>query len=155
MKNFKAKMFVIACFDCLAFSACKTFKADGLAFYSFDGVTYESLGNFSDSATVHEFLGVSGGPNFFNISADAMKDKITSMIWKEIQKKGGNAARNITITYRVTPLQTCFNGLTSSIWAPATVTVKGDVIRVNPSLAKLDTEKAIEVAMKTSTIIEE
>ena len=84
-----------------------------------------------------------------------MKDKITNIIWKEVQKKGGNAARNITITYRITPFQTCCNSLTGSIWAPATVTVSGEVIRVNPNLAKLDTEKAIEIAMKKSTIIEE
>lgn len=155
MKNTKKLLIVFAGLVCLAFSACRTFRADGLAFYDFGGVEYESLGTFSDSATVHEFLGVSGGPNLFNISSDAMKDKVTAIIWKEVQKKGGNAARNITITYRITPLQTCCNGLTGSIWAPATIVVKGEAIRVNPSVAKIDTDKAIEVAIKNPTIIEE
>ena len=89
MKNTKKLLVLFAGLVCLTFTACNTFRADGLAFYSFDGVEYESLGKFSESATVHEFLGVSGGPNFFNISSDAMKDKVTSIIWKEIQKKGG------------------------------------------------------------------
>ena len=130
MKKVNKLLFIAGLLMCFAFSACKTFRADGLAFYSFDQ-GYESLGTFSKKATVHEFLGTSGGPNLFNISSTAMSDKAYAMIAREVEKKGGNAARNVTIQYSVNPFQLFFNTITEGIWAPATLVVSGEVIRVN------------------------
>lgn len=129
----------------LTLTACTTFKAEGLAFAAFDDV--EVLGTFSERETVNEFFGTPGGTNLLNITSEAMNAKITSIIWNEIQKRGGNAARNITITYSAGLPARIVNAFTFGIWAPAALRVEGEVIRTNSPTAQLDTDSAIEVAL--------
>ena len=107
----------------------------------------EVLGTFSKSKTVHEFLGTPGGANLFNISAATMSDKVSGIIWKEILEKGGNGARNITISYSAGPLAYLANTITFGIWAPAKLKISGEVIRTGTQTANVDTTKAIESAV--------
>jgi hypothetical protein len=76
-------------------------------------------------------LGQSGGTNLFNISSNATSGPIRDAIEKEIRKKEGTAAINISVKYGSNPLQWFLNGLTFNIWAPSTVTISGTVIKQN------------------------
>lgn len=143
MKKF---IFMLSVLSAVFLSSCVTFKADGLAFTTANE-NVQVLGNFSKKKTVHELFGTSGGTNLFNISATAMNEKITGIIWQEIQKKGGNAARNISITYSAGPLAYIANVITFGIWAPASLKVTGEVIKTNSQTAQIDTENAIDVAI--------
>lgn len=127
MKN---KLFFIALAVCIVFGACTTFQATGLQFgVSTKGT--EILGDFSTKIWTHKFLGQSGGTNLFNISSGVTSGPIKNAIDKEIQKKGGTAAVNITIKYGSNPIQWILNNITFNIWAPATVTITRTVIKEN------------------------
>ncbi len=132
------------------FASCTTFQMEGLT-YTLDTANAESLGTFSRSVMVHEVLGSSGGSNLANISATAMSDKATAIIFNEIQKKGGNAARNIKISYYVGPLAYFGNWITLKIWAPARLKISGEVIRTSSQTARIDTENAISNAVNQFT----
>ena len=124
-----------------------SFKATDLAVLRQDS-SMKMLGHFKTTVLVHEFLGSSGGANLFNITADAMNDKISDIVWKEINKKGGNGAINIEIEYSATFLDMLANGITETIWAPAHLTISGDVILYESSLiGNLDTDESINIAM--------
>ena len=106
----------------LSVTSCMSFKATDLAIIRQDQ-SMKMLGHFTKTVLVHEFLGASGGANILNITADAMNEKITDIVWKEINKRGGNGAINIEIEYSATFLDILANGLTESIWAPAHLTI--------------------------------
>jgi hypothetical protein len=129
MKN---KLFLIVLAVCVGMFlvACTTFQASGIQMgISISG--YENLGNFSTKVYVSKFLGQSGGTNLLNLSSNATTGPIRDVIDKEIQKKGGTAAINISIKYGSNPIQWFLNYLTLNIWAPATVTISGTIIRQN------------------------
>jgi hypothetical protein len=130
----------------LLLSSCVTFKAEGLTYIT-DVSNAEVLGTFSESKYVNEFLGTPGGSNLFNITSTAMSDKITAIIWKEIQKKGGNGAKDITITYSSTLLSHIANYITVGIWAPAKLKITGTVILTHSNTISADTQRAIDAAL--------
>jgi hypothetical protein len=127
MKN-KVFFLVFAVFIGICFVACTTFQASGIQMGMSTSGT-ETLGNFTTKAYVNKFLGQSGGTNFLNLSSDATTGPIRDAIEKEIQKKGGTAAINISIKYGSNPIQWILNYITFNIWAPSTVTISGIVIR--------------------------
>jgi len=129
MKN---KLFLIVLAVCMLafFAACTTFTASGFQVGMSTSGT-EVLGDFSTTVRVHKFLGTSGGINLFNLSSNATNGPIRDVIDKEIQKKGGTAAINISVRYRASFIQKILNNITLKIWAPARVTIKGTVIRQN------------------------
>ena len=130
----------------IAFTACTTFKVEGLALSTMTS-NAESLGLFSKKKLVHEFLGNPAGANLFNISATVMSDKVSEIIWEEITARGGNGARNITISYSAGPLAYIANYFTFRIWAPATLKISCEIIKTNAQTVRLDTAKAIESAV--------
>ncbi|HOS29342.1 MAG TPA: hypothetical protein PLR39_00940 [Treponemataceae bacterium] len=111
----------------LCLSSCTTFKAQGLSTYI--PTSYENLGTFNESITVHKFLGSPAGSTLFNITQDTTNDAVEMLIWKEVKKRGGRGAIDIEIVYEGTFLNYLCNSLTSGIWAPAKLTVSGTVIR--------------------------
>lgn len=111
---------------------CTTFKADGLAFMPMDD-DMMVVGNFEDSVMVHKFLGTSGGTNLFNISSGATVDKLSSAVWKNVQKMGGTGAINVKISYGSNFLHWFLNGLTWNIWAPSKITISGTVVKTKDS----------------------
>jgi hypothetical protein len=128
----KKGLFLVALVVCMGifFAACTTFQASGFQVGMRTSGT-EVLGDFTANVWVNEFLGSSGGTNFLNLSATAMSGPIRDAIDKEIRKKNGTAAINITVRYRVGPIQYILNYITGTLWAPATVIVSGTVIRQN------------------------
>ena len=131
----------------LTFTSCMSFKATDLAVLRQDS-SMKMLGHFQTTVVVNEFLGSSGGANLFNCTADVMNEKINDIVWKEINKKGGNGAINIDIEYTATFLDILANSITETIWAPAHLTISGDVILYESSfIGNLDTEESINIAM--------
>jgi hypothetical protein len=128
MKN-KLFLIVLAVIG-ICFTACVSFKSSGLQMGMSTSGT-ENLGNFTTTVFVNKFLGTSAGTNLFNLSSDATDGKVRIAIEKEIQKKGGTAAINISIKYWAGPFQAILNGLTGTLWAPGTLTITGTVIRQN------------------------
>ena len=110
----------------LLLASCTTFKMENVAYGTING---EVLGTFSTKVKVHEFLGDSGGMNFVNITSTAMDKKIQDAIDYEIKKLGGSAAINVKIEQKASALDMFLNWITCDIYAPATVTVTGTVIR--------------------------
>lgn len=128
MKKFFTAIITVALIS--LFSACTTFQAEGLA-VTRPGENDVFLGTFNRSVMVNEFLGTPGGTNLFNISANAMKAAATDLVWAEVTKLGGNAARDVEITYSANLFHYILNQLTWGIWAPAKINVKGTVIRTS------------------------
>jgi len=127
MRN-KTFLIVLAVCVFIVFIGCTTFQSSGMQMgFSTEGT--ENLGNFTKKVYINKFLGTSGGTNLFNLSSDATNGPIRDAIEKEIQKKGGTAAINISIKYGSNPIQWWLNGLTGNIWAPSTVTISGTVIK--------------------------
>lgn len=129
MKN---KLFLITMVVslCICFAACTTFEASGIQMGMSTSGT-QVLGDFSTKVTVSKFLGQSGGTTFANISSGATTGPIRDAIDREIRKMGGTAAINVSIKYGSNPVQWILNSLTFNLWAPATITIKGTVIRQN------------------------
>jgi hypothetical protein len=129
MKN-KLFLVVLAVCVCIAFVGCTTFQANGIQMgFSTNGT--EILGDFSTKVYINKFLGQSGGTNLFNLSSNATSGPIRDAIDREIRKKEGTAAINISVKYGSNPIQWFLNGLTFNIWAPSTVTISGTVIKQN------------------------
>jgi|TergutMp193P3_1026864.scaffolds.fasta_scaffold19305_2 hypothetical protein len=129
MKN-KLFLIVLVVFVGMGFIACTTFQASGIQM-GMNTSGYEVLGNFTTRVLINKFLGQSGGANLFNLSSNATSGPIRDAIDKEIQKKGGTAAINVSIKYGSNPIQWILNNITGTIWAPSTVTISGTIIRQN------------------------
>jgi len=129
MRNKMLIILLIACAG-LIITACTTFQASGLQVGMSSSGT-EVLGNFSTTVYINKFFGASGGANLLNLGASATSGPIRNAIDKEIQKKGGTAAINISIKYSASLLQMLLNSITGTIWAPATITITGTIIRQN------------------------
>lgn len=132
----------------LFFTSCTTFKASNLAVMPNDPSSMVMLGHFERNVLVSEFLGSSGGSNLFNLSADAMEEKLTDLVWSEINKQGGNGAINVEIEYEAGFLDILANYITSGIWAPAHLKISGNVIRYGArSVGQMDTKESIKLAL--------
>ncbi len=121
------KMSILCIILLILLVSCTTFKAEGLSTYV--PVSYEELGKFEETVTVHKFLGNSAGTTLFNISKDATSDAVDKLISKEVKKRGGRGAIDIEIEYQGSFINYLCNYVTSGIWAPATLKVSGTVIR--------------------------
>lgn len=109
-------------------SACTTFQVSGVQMNR-ETPSYQRVGEFETSLTVNEFIGSSAGANLFNATATAMDTELYDAIRREIQKLSGDAAVNVQITYEAGFLDILLNGITFGIYAPATATVSGTVIK--------------------------
>ena len=114
----------------LVVGSCTSFTADGLT-YSENMPAVETLGDFEITVTVREWIGITGGPNLFNVTADNMSDPIRVAIQEEIEDRSGDAAINVKVTYESTFLNVLVNGITGGIYAPATATITGTVVTYN------------------------
>lgn len=111
-------------------ASCTTFKFEG-AQITREIPSYNTVGTFDITVKIHEFLGVSGGANVLNVSADGMNTKIYDAIQREIQKFTGDAAVNVSIEYKAGFIDMLLNGFTWGVYAPATARVKGSIVKYN------------------------
>lgn len=138
---------VLFCSLLFIFTSCVSFEASNLAVLE-QGSSMKMLGHFEKRVLVSEFFGVSAGTNVFNISCDVMDDKLHDVIWKEIEKKGGNGAINVYVKYEASFWDMLANDITYGIWAPAHMEISGDVIQYSADIVgELETDEAISLAM--------
>jgi hypothetical protein len=109
-------------------SSCTSFELSG-AQVTKQIPSYTSVGTFDITVPVHEFLGGSAGINLFNVTADAMDTEIYDAIQREIQKFTGDAAVNVTVTYRATFVDILLNAITLNIYAPAHAQITGTIVK--------------------------
>jgi hypothetical protein len=112
----------------LLLSSCTTFKFSG-AQITKEIPSYTVVGDFMITVNVNKFLGASGGATLFNVASDATDAVIYDAIQREISKYTGDAAVNVTIEYQASFLNLLCNGLTASLWAPATAIVSGKIVK--------------------------
>lgn len=128
----KSKLFliVLAVFILVCTAACTAFTADGLMMVAVQNPSsYEILGDFNIKVSSNKFIGAAGGVNFANITSDATSNLIRDAVEKEITRKGGTAAINVSIKYGPSFGQLFLNGFTMGIWAPSTINISGTVIK--------------------------
>jgi hypothetical protein len=109
-------------------ASCTTFQVSGVQMND-ETPSYQSVGQFEKTITVHEFLGSPGGANFLNVTATNMDEEIFDAIRREIEKFSGDAAVNVTITYEATFVDLLLNGVTFGAYAPAHATITGTVVK--------------------------
>lgn len=110
--------------------ACTTFELSGVHIVE-DMPSMQPMGEFENIVKVHEFLGSSGGANLFNVTANQMDNVIYDTIRREVEKRSGDAAINVTVKYEASFVDLLLNGITFGIYAPATATVSGTVVSYN------------------------
>ncbi len=142
----KVLILVVVAVAILTVTGCTSFKAEGLS-YMMPNTNDVVLASFEETVMVNEVLGQAGGNNLFNITSEAMNEEISDIIMKEVTLAGGNAAKNISIQYKVGFLHIILNAITGYIWAPAELTVSGDVIMTQSSTAAAALETEIDVAL--------
>lgn len=109
-------------------ASCTSFKLEGIQVTK-DLPSYQAVGTFEVSVKIHEFLGQSAGLNLFNVSSDAMNTVIYDTIQREIAKASADAAVSVSVTYQASFVDMILNGLTSALYAPATATIKGTLVK--------------------------
>ncbi len=110
--------------------ACTTFQLSGIQVVEdMPGMT--TIGEFETTVKVNEFVGGSGGANLANITADVMDNEIYDAIRREVEKRSGDAAVNITVRYEASFVNILLNVITFNIYAPATAHISGTVVSYN------------------------
>tara|TARA_B100000614_G_scaffold250127_1_gene259863 strand:+ start:514 stop:879 length:366 start_codon:yes stop_codon:yes gene_type:complete len=114
----------------LAVAGCTTFQMSGMQVVQ-DMPSMQPLGDFETTVKVNEFIGNSGGANLFNLTATEMDNEIYDAIRREVEKRSGDAAINVTVRYEAQFLDLLLNGVTFGLYAPATATISGTVVSYN------------------------
>lgn len=114
----------------MAIGACTTFQLTGIQVVEdMPGMT--PVGDFETTVNVNEFIGSSGGSNLFNVTADAMDNEIYDAIRREVERRSGDAAVNVTVRYEASFVNILLNAFTFGIYAPATAHISGTVVSYN------------------------
>ncbi len=108
--------------------SCTSFQLSGIQMNE-EMASYNTVGEFETTVSVHEFLGGSGGTNLANVTADGMDNPIYDAVRREISKFSGDAAVNVTVVYKATFVDLLLNGFTLGIYAPAHAHIKGTVVK--------------------------
>lgn len=114
----------------MVIGACTTFQLTGIQVVEdMPGMT--PIGDFETTVNVNEFVGSSGGANLFNVTADAMDNEIYDAIRREVERRSGDAAVNVTVRYEASFVNILLNVITFNIYAPATAHISGTVVSYN------------------------
>lgn len=125
----KATKLIVLCVALVALLAsCTSFQVSGLTVNAAEpkGTV---LGTFETEVKITKFLGAAGGATLANIMSDATDPAIVNAIKAEIVKLGGTTAIDVKIVYGATVVDMLLNSLTGNLYAPATATVSGKVIK--------------------------
>ncbi|HAK44778.1 MAG TPA: hypothetical protein DCO79_02500 [Spirochaeta sp.] len=124
----KIKLISILVIIAVVMMSCTTASFSGLQMTK-DLASFDVVKDFETEITVWEFLGVSGGANLGNISADNMDGPVFDAVQTEIQKLGGDAAVNITIVQKASIGNMLINGLSATLLAPCKVSISGTIVK--------------------------
>ena len=109
-------------------TSCTAFRVEGLEVHQ-TATEGTVVGNFNIKVGVNKFLGFASGWNLFNITSGATDPKIVQAIRDEIEARGGTSATNVKIVYKATFPNLLLNGITFTIYAPATAEISGTIIK--------------------------
>lgn len=123
-------------------AGCTSFKSEGLSYFP-DYSNYDYMGKFDVTVRVTELFGMPGGVNLFNITADDMSDKLMSIVYREVSKRGGDGAVEIEIKYSAGVFDYLLYGVTGGVVAPAELNVSGFIVKNrSKGLSRVEMEKA-------------
>jgi len=112
----------------IAITSCTTAKFGGLQMTK-EMPTFEVVGDFQTEVVITKYLGSAGGATILNIGAENTVDPVYNAIQNEIASLGGDAAIDVEITYGANLIQMLLNSVTATIYAPATATITGSVVK--------------------------
>ncbi len=114
----------------MAIGACTTFQLTGIQVVEdMPGMT--PIDDFAITVKINEFVGGSGGANLANLTADAMDNEIYDAIRREVERRSGDAAVNVTVRYEASFVDILLNVITFNIYAPARAHISGTVVSYN------------------------
>lgn len=89
--------------------------------------SFNVVGEFERTLSQHGIIGGWSGGSLIKLSDN--DERIFSIISDEIQKKGGDAAIDVTIEYGAGFLNLLLNAITLSIYNPGKIVIKGTIIK--------------------------
>lgn len=123
----KISLLCLAILASVVAMSCTTFVANDLAVM--DVAKPEIIAHFDETVNLTKFLGTSAGANIFNVTSENGSNEINAAVMKIVKAKGGSAAINVRVVQKASFVNMLLNGLTCSIYAPATVEISGDIIK--------------------------
>ena len=127
----KRFLFILfALFLCLTSSSCVTFSAKNLSYIPQE--EGKIISHFKTRVLLHGFVGTCAGGNLFDPHSKNTNKTLDEVLRDEIQKAGGDACINVSITYERKLWQSLVAKFTNTIWVMAYLTVEGDIISTQP-----------------------
>ena len=110
----------------LLFASCTTVSFQGMQMTK-DVPSFNVVGEFEKVIAHNGLIGAAAGYKLIKLNDN--DQRIFSIITDEIQKKGGDAAIDVTIEYRADILDILITGITFSIYSPSDIVIKGTIIK--------------------------
>ena len=123
MKSFRVFAVLLAL---LLMASCTTASFQGMQMTK-DVPSFNVVGQFEKTLSQHAIIGPWSGGSLVKLSDN--DERIFAIITDEIQKKGGDAAIDVTIEYGANVVDLLLNAVTFSIYNPGKVHISGTVIK--------------------------
>lgn len=123
MKQFKLGVLALAL---LFIASCTTVSFQGMQMTT-DVPSFNVVGEFERTISQHAIIGGWSGGSLVKMSDN--DERIFSIITDEVQKKGGDAAIDVTIEYGAGFVDLLLNAVTLSIYNPGKIKISGTIIK--------------------------
>jgi hypothetical protein len=123
MKSFRVGAVLLAL---LLMASCTTASFQGMQMTT-QVPSFNVVGQFERTLSQHAIIGGWSGGSLVKLSDN--DERIFAIITDEIQKKGGDAAIDVTIEYGANVVDLLLNAVTFSIYNPGKVSISGTVIK--------------------------
>ncbi len=110
----------------LFMASCTTVSFQGMQMTK-DVPSFNVVGEFEKVVAHNGIIGNAAGYKLIQMNDN--DERIFSIITDEIQKKGGDAAIDVTIEYRADILDILITGVTFSLFSPSDIVIKGTIIK--------------------------
>ncbi len=107
-------------------ASCTTVSFQGMQMTK-DVPSFNVVGEFEKVVAHNGVIGNAAGYKLIQLNDN--DERIFSIITDEIQKKGGDAAIDVTIEYRADILDILITGITFSLYSPSDIIIKGTIIK--------------------------
>ena len=124
MKTMKIGVLAVALL--LLIASCTTVSFQGMQMTK-DVPSFNVVGEFEKKVAHNGVIGAPAGYKLIQLNDN--DERIFSIITDEIQKKGGDAAIDVTIEYKADFLDIILNAVTFSIYSPSDIIIKGTIIK--------------------------
>jgi hypothetical protein len=123
MKHFKFGILALAL---ILLASCTTVSFQGMQMTK-DVPSFNVVGEFEKTISQHAIIGGWSGGSLVKMSDN--DERIFSIITDEVQKKGGDAAIDVTIEYGAGFVDLLLNAVTLSIYNPGKIKISGTIIK--------------------------